>query len=669
MRPAPTRLLPHRLLFWWGYARRGPCVAQWLRLWLISGLISGFLGLGTAMAAVLPPEEAFPFQARLNLAENQLRITYTLPAHYYLYRERFRFEPSEGLHLEAVNLPEGETIEDEFFGPMVIYRDTLHIDLALQAPPEQRTGQLILTSQGCAEKAGVCYPPQTTTLDIDWVSGQVSGPPKKTATGFLAGLSERVSAPFLGSRQEAPAFSQPQVAANPSASPEAAAPQPAGFEGGDPTGEITRLLTGASTGWVLLSFFGFGLLLSLTPCTFPMIPILSGMIMGQGPGLSRGRGFGLSLAYVLGMATSYALAGLVAGLTGTFLAAALQNVWVLGGFALLFVGLALAMFGFFTLQLPSSLQTRLSEGSGRFIGKGLVGLFLMGMLSALILGPCMAAPLAAALLYIAQTGDAALGASALFAMGLGMGVPLLAVGMAAQTLLPRIGPWMEGVKKAFGVLLLGLALWFITPLAPAWFLMLGWGLLAVFSGLYLHALEALPRPVTGVKRFWQGVGLVLFVWGLAILVGLAAGGRDPLQPLTPFQASAGQGMNTAFAAPVFHAVDSPKALERALEEAAGRAVLLVFSADWCVSCRQMERTTFQNPRVLEVFAGMHLLKADVTQNTEDHQALLRQFGLFGPPGFAFFDAQGRYLPALRPVGYVDPPAFLRLLAAAHETAP
>jgi thioredoxin:protein disulfide reductase len=624
-------------------------------------------GAGLAKASVLPPEQAFPFETEFQ-APDRLLIHYTPKAGYYLYRERFQLEALEGIQLEAVHFPEGEKIQDEFFGPMEIYRGPLSV-LALIAPkPGSSTAALLLTTQGCAEKAGVCYPPQSTRLEIDWARQTVSGPETQGGTSrFLSGLSERLTGTFLS---EKPALGpESAVPASdrvpPSLSPPVTDTPPSTT---DATGAIATLLQDASTLWILLSFFGFGLLLSLTPCTFPMIPILSGIILGQGPGLSRARGFGLSLAYVFGMASSYAAAGLLAGVTGTFLAAALQNAWVLGSFGLLFVVLALAMFGFFTLQLPSSLQTRLSEGSGRFMGKGFGGLWLMGVVSALIIGPCMAAPLAGALLYIAQTGNASLGAAALFAMGIGMGVPLLAVGIAAQTLLPRIGPWMEGVKKAFGVILLGMALWFVSPVVPEWFVMLGWGLLGIFSGLYLRAIESLPHNASSWKRFWKGLGVVLLMWGLAILAGLAAGGRDPLQPLVPFQGAGAEGgsspatRNTA----VFVNVDSLASFESALQNAQGRPVMLVFSADWCVSCRQMERGTLRDRRVLEQLGRMHLIKADVTQNTPNHHALLRQFGLFGPPGFVFFNAKGEVLPELRQVGYVAPDDFLRILAAAQS---
>jgi thiol:disulfide interchange protein DsbD len=465
--------------------------------------------------------------------------------------------------------------------------------------------------QGCAE-AGVCYPPQTHEFKVELPAGSVA----------------------------------------------AAKTQAAGE--GDETGRIARALAHAGFFTNLFFFFLAGLGLALTPCVFPMIPILSGIIAGQGQHVSRGRGFALSAAYVLGMAVTYSAAGVAAGLTGTLISAALQNSWVLGGFALVFVVLSLSMFGFYDLQLPSSLQSKLSDEAGHLQGGRGIGVFLMGALSALIVGPCVAAPLAGALLYIGQTGDAVLGGAALFAMALGMGVPLLLVGLSAGTLLPRAGLWMEGVKKFFGVLLLGTAVWLVSPVIPVAAQMMAWAVLLIVPAIYLHALDPLPPTARGWQRFWKGCGVIMLLVGAALLIGVLAGNRDPLQPLGGLR---GQGQAQAAEAPhlPFERVKTLGELE-ARVKAAGKPVMLDFYADWCVSCKEMERFTFADPAVRAKLAGFTLLQADVTANSDDDKALLQRFGLFGPPGILFFDAQGKEVKAVKVVGFQEPGEFLKSLA-------
>ena len=388
-----------------------------------------------------------------------------------------------------------------------------------------------------------------------------------------------------------------------------------------------------------------------------MIPILSGIIAGQGHKISRGRGFALSLAYVLGMAVTYAAAGVAAGMTGTLLSAALQSPWVLGAFALVFVVLSFSMFGFYELQLPTSLQSKLSEESGHLQGGRGIGVFAMGALSALIVGPCVAAPLAGALLYIGQTGDAVLGGTALFVMALGMGVPLLIVGLSAGTLLPRAGAWMEAVKKGFGVLLLATAVWLVSPVIPAVVQMLAWAALLIIPAIYLHALDPLPSNARGWQRFWKGIGIVMLLTGAALLIGALAGSRDPLQPLAGLR---GQAMAAENKKLPFEPVVSLSDLE-AKVMAAGQPVMLDFYADWCVSCKEMERFTFSDPAVQAKLAGFKLLKADVTANSANDKALLARFGLFGPPGILFFDKYGKENKAVRVVGFMPAADFIQTL--------
>jgi thiol:disulfide interchange protein DsbD len=396
-----------------------------------------------------------------------------------------------------------------------------------------------------------------------------------------------------------------------------------------------------------------------------MVPILSGIIVNHGHAVTHGRAFVLSAAYVLGMAATYAVVGVAAGFSGTLLSAALQNAWVLSSFALIFVVLSLSMFGFYEMQLPTALQSRLSETANRQ-GGSLAAIGVMGALSALIVGPCVAAPLAGALLYIAQTGDAWLGGGALFAMGLGMGVPLLIVGVFSRSLLPKAGPWMEAVKKFFGVVMLATALWMVSPVIPLWLQMLGWSLLLVVPAIYLRALEPLPAHAGGWSRLWKGLGVMLLLAGAAMLIGMLGGARDPLQPLGFLRAgTASGGAVAASAHPQFERLLSVEELDQQLKTAT-KPVLLDFYADWCVSCKEMEKFTFADPQVAAVMAQFTLLQADVTANSDADKALLKRFGLFGPPGIIFFDAQGRELNNLRVVGYMAAEQFLTILKSAQN---
>ncbi len=585
-----------------------------------------------AVEEPLPPEQAYPLFVRaLDPATVEVRIPITKG--YYLYKDklRFRTEP-ETVEAGPPDLPPGQPKQDPFFGQVDIYRGELRFNLPVNAPPGSTEFDLTVVSQGCAD-LGVCYPPTPQTRRVNLTASSAA----PTGGGFLA-----------------------QALSRPATTPGAAEPTPVPPQ--DETSRIAQILQQGSLPLVLASFFGFGLLMAFTPCTFPMIPILSGIIVGHGHHISRGRAFALSLAYVLGMAVTYALAGVAAGMSGTLLASALQNVWVLGGFALIFVALALSMFGFYELQLPSALQSRLSDVASHQAGGRFGSVAFMGVLSALIVGPCMVAPLAGALLYIAKSGNAVLGGAALFTLALGMGVPLIAAGVATRSLLPHSGPWMEGVKKSFGVIMLAVALWMVTPVIPPIAVMAGWAVLLIFSGIYLHALDPLPVHASGGQRFRKACGVVALLWGAALLVGAAAGGRDPLQPLAGLRAQAAAPLT-----PPFEPVRSVAELEARLA-ASPRPVLLDFYADWCVSCKEMERFTFSDPQVAAQMANFLLLKADVTANSDADKALLARFGLFGPPGIIFFTADNAELPHQRVVGFVPPERFSATLRGALSLA-
>ena len=567
-------------------------------------------GAGASEPELLEPEKAFRFSARL-LDASQVEVRYEIAPGYYMYRDKFKFVAnSPSITVDASQLPPGKIKKDDYFGEVQTYRGEQRFVLPVKGLVAPAAGfTLKAESQGCAD-IGVCYPPleQTAALVL------ASFTPAAAASG---------QTPFLPAAPGAGASSAQSEDA---------------------------LIAGLFKGgfWALIaSFFGFGLLLAFTPCVFPMIPILSGILVPHGEHLTHARGFALSLAYVLGMALTYALAGVAAGLLGTMLSAALQNPWVLSAFAAVFVLLSLSMFGYYELQLPSALQSRLTVTSNKLHGGHFAGVFIMGVLSALIVGPCVAAPLAGALLYISQSGDMVLGGAALFTMALGMGVPLLVVGASAGTLLPKTGPWMETVKRFFGVLLLGVAIYLVSPLLPVMAHMLAWAVLLIVCAIYLHALDPLPPHAPGIRKLFKGVGVIALLAGAALLIGALSGGRDILQPLSGLRGAAAQEER----APAFQRVNSLAQLDDAIRASAGKPVMLDFYADWCVSCKEMERYTFSDDAVRAKLAGMAALQADVTQNLDEHKALLKRFNLFGPPGIVFFDRQGKEINGLRVVGF------------------
>ncbi len=596
---------------------------------------------------LLPPDEAFKITVEVRDG-NTLIANLTPAKDYYLYRDKITFEPKQpGMVIEKVTLPPGKMKEDQTFGQTEVYYSPIQaiISLKREDPASEQPLTLVATYQGCNEPVGVCYAPIHKAIDLTL-------PAVKAAIGAVAeAVSGKAAAAGIDATAEL--FQMPSRA--PAIETEAY--------------KIDQMFLTGDFWLILTGFFGIGLLLAFTPCVFPMFPILSGIIANRGKHVTKGHGFILALAYVLGMAITYAIAGVAAGLSGAMLSAALQNAWVLGTFAVIFVLLSFSMFGFYELQLPGSLQTKLSEEAGHLKGGHLTGVFGMGALSALIVGPCVAAPLAGALLYISQTRDVILGGSALFVMALGMGVPLLLLGASAGALLPRAGAWMESIKRFFGVLLLAVAIWLISPVINEVVHMLLWAVLLIISAIYLHAIDPLPERASGLQKFLKGIGVIALLVGIALLIGVLSGSRDVLQPLSKISVTGASTMNKEEAADSSHAslpfqrVKTIAELDERIQQSKDKYIMVRFHADWCVSCKEMDRFTFSDSKVQSRLKDVVLLEIDVTDGTPDDADLLKRFKLFGPPGILFIDRQGNDIPDIKVIGFLNKNDFLTVLNA------
>ncbi|MCB5207810.1 protein-disulfide reductase DsbD [Methylovorus mays] len=555
----------------------------------------------------LEPDQAFQLEMK-SIASQRFQAEFSIAPGYYLYRKRISFHMGpDGQDLPVI-MPSGEMKQDPNLGESEVYHQHLVVTGNLPATA-QGAVTVIARYQGCSEH-GLCYPPMEKTVNL----------------------------------------SLPVLATVPEVSPEI------------PMDKAGHLLQGGKLWLVILGFFGFGLLLSLTPCVFPMIPILSGIIVGQGQTTSRLQAFNLSLAYTLGMAVSYTVAGVIAGLSGHLISAALQSPWVLGTSGLLFVLLSLSMFGFYELKMPGGMESSVLGYTNRIKGGRLAGVFVMGVLSALIVSPCVAAPLAGALLYIGQTHDVVLGGMALFSLSLGMGVPLLVVGASAGALLPKAGRWMEVVRNFFGVVMLGMAIWIISPVISVSVQMLLWAALLVVSSIYLHALDSLPPNKTRWQMFCKGCGVLVLLMGVSLFLGAMTGSQNLLQPLVNLHAEAKP--QVAESGLAFQPVQSLAELDSVLADTKGRAVVLDFYADWCAACKEYERTTFRDARVKNGLKDALLLQVDMTKNTVEQQAMLKRFKLFGPPGLVFFNAQGLEMRSAKIVGYQEVGEFITSLQRA-----
>ncbi len=572
--------------------------------------------IGTPSDEILDPEIAFAFTNEIS-DENELTLNWRIEDGYYLYQNRFAVESQiPELEIGSYQLPKGKEKNDPEFGLVnVNVGDTEFTVPLIRKVVTQFTGQILVKYQGCKEDS-VCYPPQEKLVDV--VFQTVDELPNVEQTS-----SSNSQATVKVSEQDI---------------------------------ILSNLANGSFIANIFL-FFGFGLLLSLTPCVFPMIPILSGIIVGQSNEITTQRAFVLSLTYIIAMALTYALLGLLAGSFQFNLQAASQNIWVIVGFSFVFVLLALSMFGFYELQLPSGLQTRLNQLSDNQQTGSLHGTAIMGVLSAIIVGPCVAPPLAGALLYISQTGDAILGGLALFAMGLGFGVPLLIIGTSAGKLLPKAGSWMETIKAIFGVLMLAVAIWFLERVLPGQITLMLWAALLIVSAIFMGALDQI-EPIKKWSRLWKGLGIVLLVYGLMLVVASTLGGSNPLHP---FQTtSITNNTNNVVSKLDFKPIKSVEDLEQELAAAKsqGKFIMLDFYADWCVVCKELEAYTFSDPQVQASLTDMVLLKADVTANDDIDKALLNKFNLFGPPAVLFFDQSKQELIGYRLVGFIKADDFI-----------
>jgi len=578
------------------------------------------IGLNLFKDELLPADQAFQFFAATHDG-NTLQVNWKIAEGYYLYREKIDLQllAANGVKLLDYNIPHGIAKYDEAFGDVEILHDRLSFLVPLsRSSIAEQTITLKAKFQGCAER-GVCYPPMEKTVNL-----------------LLPAISatEISNAPVV--IKKTPASEQDL---------------------------IIQSLQQDSFALTLLSFLGFGLLLAFTPCVFPMIPILSGIIVGQGKDITNRKAFLLSLSFVLASAVTYTVFGILAALFGSNLQATFQAPWIIYLFSGIFILLSLSMFGFYNLEIPQAIQSRLHNVSNKHRDGSFIGAAIMGVFSSLIVGPCVAAPLAAALMYIGQTGDVVLGGAALFVMGFGMGVPLLIIGASAGSLLPRAGHWLNASKSIFGVIMLAVAAWMLERVIAPELTMLIWAMLCIIPAIYLRVLDPLPTIDSGWHKLWKGLGVILFTYGLLILIGLSAGSGNPLQPLKGlFSSSSAQQEDAPIA---FKSVSSLAELDQELQLAStnGQWVMLDFYADWCISCKEMESYTLSNPDVKQALADFVVLQVDITKNNADDKAFLKAYSLIGPPAILFFSPDKQEQSDARVIGFQGTKTFLKHLSS------
>ena len=582
-----------------------------LLLLLFSGLLFG--------RSFLMPNEAFKPSATLS-DSSQIVVDVALGEGIYLYEKDFKvsLKDDKEIYIKDTQLPKSVDHDGN-----QVYMSSPHVVVTLgmrDGVSGTKPIDLDLAYQGCSTH-GLCYEPQTQTYHFDIDSAKLSAKAQTPTTK----VEQKVDATKVVSE----------------------------------TDSIANSLKSGNILLVLGMFFIFGLLLSLTPCVFPMIPIISSVIVAQGAGMTTKRAFFLSLIYVLAMSVAYTIAGVLAGLFGSNLQAALQTPWVIYSFSGIFVLLSLSMFDLYELQMPNFIQSKLSSATGK--KGGILGVAIMGFLSALIVGPCVAAPLAGALVYIGQTGDEVLGGAALFMLSIGMGVPLIIVGTGAGKFMPRPGMWMDTVKTVFGVMMLGVAIWMLSRIVDAQIIMALWAVLALATGVHFGALEPL-QVQDGMREnsLKKIVAVIFFIYGTLLFIGSVSGAKDMLSPLEKFTANTAV-VQTQSQELKFNVVTNLDQLDATLQQAKGKKVILDFAADWCTACKEYDATTFKDKDVMAKMDEFVLIRADITANTDAQKAISKRYGVFGPPVVLFFDKDGKLLENETVTGYKPAKEFLEHL--------
>lgn len=591
------------------------------------------ISLNIWAAGFLQPNEAFKPKISM-MDESTIGIEIELGDQIYIYADKLKIEdadPKDGIDFASITM--ADTVEHD--GEKV-YESSPAIRIALSKSSDvagKQTVKVKLSYQGCSA-AGLCYEPMESVLDITVDTDKVSEGSKSGSSILKAPAVETANLEATPPKEEIKASE---------------------------TDQIAQVIEGGSLWFIILSFFGFGLLLALTPCVFPMIPIISSVIVSQGEGLGTKRAFWLSVVYVLSMAIAYTIAGILAGLFGANLQAAFQTPWIITLFSLVFVVLAMSMFDLFELQIPNVIQSRITQISGK--RSGVIGVAIMGFLSALIVGPCVAAPLAGALIYIGQTGDALLGGVALFALSIGMGIPLVAVGTSAGKFMPRPGVWMDSVKSIFGVMLIGVSIWMISRILDENISMMLWGALAVFVAINIGALEPLGEACIRCGRAnKKALGIIILLYGMSLLLGGMSGAKNPLHPLDPFlpnKEAAAVAVTSEHK--TFEKITSIEELDAILAENKGKKVMVDFYADWCSACKELEEKTFSDDAVKTAMDSYVLVQVDLTANDEAARAISSKYGIFGPPAILFFDESGERVKSADIVGFKGPQEFLKHL--------
>lgn len=598
-------------------------------------LFAFIMSINLLAVGFLQPEEAFKTKVSM-IDDTTVGVEIELGDQIYVYADKLKVEdadPKDGIDFASVTMANPVEHDGE-----KVFESSPSIRIKLGKSGEisgHKEIKVKLSYQGCSA-AGLCYEPMDKVLSVEVVSDKLPSS-DKAANSIL----------------KAPAV---ETAALDVTTVEPEKVEPKGEKASE-TDQIAQVIEGGSLWFILLSFFGFGLLLALTPCVFPMIPIISSVIVSQG-GIGTKRAFWLSVVYVLSMAVAYTIAGILAGLFGANLQAAFQTPWIITLFSLIFVVLAMSMFDLFELQIPNAIQAKITKVSGQ--RSGVIGVAIMGFLSALIVGPCVAAPLAGALIYIGQTGDALLGGAALFALSIGMGIPLIAIGTSAGKFMPRPGVWMDTVKSIFGVMLIGVSIWMISRILDENISMMLWGALAVFVAINIGALEPIRgRCIKCGRANKKALGIIILLYGMSLLLGGMSGAKDPLHPLDPFLPN--KSVVTVAEASehkVFEKITSVEELDAILAENQGKKVLVDFYADWCSACKELEEKTFSDEAVKTAMDEYVLVQVDLTANDDAAKAISSKYGIFGPPAILFFDENGTRLKSADIVGFKEPQEFL-----------